>query len=101
MAIRMRNNKKQDSVCCECGDPRDEVLDMFDLCIGGMVFTICDVCNEILFNKTLSAECQKNHRVKDAHDMKILSKRATKDPKSKWRMEQELIKLERTEEKVK
>ena len=101
MAIRMRNNRKLDSVCCECGDKRIDTLEMFDLCIGGNIFTICDACNEKLFMKTLSAECQKNHRVKDAHDMKVLRKRATNSARSKWELEQELIRLEREEEKVK
>lgn len=76
MAIKMRNNTKSDSICCECKETRDQVLDMFDLCIGGMVFTICDRCNEEIFNKTLKAECYKNGRVKEARDIKIINKRA-------------------------
>ena len=63
MAIRMRNNTKPDSVCCECGDHRKDVLDMFDVCVGGNIFTLCDVCNEALLYKTLRAECAKNARV--------------------------------------
>lgn len=78
MAIKMRNNNKPDSVCCECGETRKEVLDMFDVCIGGQIFTICDVCNEQLFYKTLRAECNKNARVKLPHDMAIIRKRASK-----------------------
>ena len=75
MAIQMRNNSKKDSVCCECGTPRKKVLDMFDLNIGGNIFTICDLCNEALFRKTLSASCYVNGRVKQKEDMAIINKR--------------------------
>ena len=51
MAIKMRNNTKLDAICCECGESQKEVLNMFDLCIGGNIFTICDVCNEKIFSK--------------------------------------------------
>ena len=75
MAIKMRNNNKSDSVCCECGETRKEVLDMFDICIGGSIFTVCDECNLELFNKTLRAECYKNGRVKSPKDIMIINKR--------------------------
>lgn len=78
MAIKMRNNSKLDAICCECGERQDQVLNMFDLCIGGNIFTICDVCNEKLFNKCLNAECIKNGRVKSQRDMAIISKRERK-----------------------
>ena len=75
MAIKMRNNLKLDSVCCECGQTRKQVLDMFDVCIGGNIFTICDLCNEALFRKTLSASCQTNGRVKSREDIMIINSR--------------------------
>ena len=78
MAIKMRNNTKPDAICCECGEGQKEVLNMFDLCIGGNIFTICDVCNERIFSKCLSAEVMKNGRVKSSHDMAIISKRKSK-----------------------
>ena len=78
MAIKMRNNIKSDAICCECGEKQDQVLNMFDLCIGGNIFTICDVCNEKLFNKSLSAECMKNGRAKSQKDMAIIRKRKSK-----------------------
>lgn len=78
MAIKMRNNTKLDAVCCECGESQKEVLNMFDLCIGGNIFTICDACNEKLFNKCLSAECLKNGRVKSQRDMAIIRKRKSR-----------------------
>lgn len=97
MAIRMRNNTKLDSVCCECGDGRKDVLDMFDVCIGGTIFTICDVCNEALFYKTLRAECAKNARVKTPEDMKVMRRRANgsymNSHKAKWMLRNEEGKL--------
>lgn len=87
MAIKMRNNKNPNSVCCECGDPREKVLDMFDLCIGDNVFTICDVCNEALLTKTLKAECEKNARVKSQQDMAIIKMRAKGRNGVRWRVE--------------
>lgn len=78
MAIKMRNNTNKDAFCCECGDTQDNVLNMFDLCVGGEVFTICDACNEAILNKTLSAEVMKNGRVKSSKDMSIIRKRKAK-----------------------
>lgn len=93
MAIKMRNNRDSDSVCCECGDPRCDVLDMFDLCIGGNIITICDVCNEQILQKTLKAECAKNARVKTQEDMKVMRKRANGSYKAKWYLQHEQERL--------
>ena len=79
MAIKMRINVNPDSVCCECGETRNQVLDMFDVRVGGNTFTICDACNEALFTKTLKAECYKNGRTKSSHDMAIIRKRAQRN----------------------
>ena len=99
MAIRMRNSKDPDSVCCECGDHRKDVLDMFDIRIGGNIITICDVCNEILLHKTLCAECAKNARIKMPHDMAIMRRRANGSHegsyKAKWRLQKEEERLKR------
>lgn len=78
MAIKMRNNKDMDSVCCNCGDTRRDTLEMFDLCIGKTIVTFCDVCNEQILDKTLKAECNKNARVKSAEDMRVLRKRSAR-----------------------
>lgn len=51
---------------------------MLDVCVAGHMFTICDLCNEKLFSKCLSAECQKNGRVKSQHDMSIIRKRRSR-----------------------
>ena len=73
--IKMRNNMKSDAICCECGESQNQVLNMFDLCIGGNIMTICDVCNEKLFDKTLAAEVMKNARVKSQRDIEIIRRR--------------------------
>lgn len=78
MAIKMRNNTNPDAICCECGDGQNEVLNMFDLCIAGNIFTICDACNGKIFSKCLSAEVMKDGRVKSQHDMAIIRKRKNK-----------------------
>ena len=79
MAIKMRNNSKPDAICCECGETQQEVLNMFDLCIGKTILTICDVCNNKIFYKTLNAECIKNGRVKTQQDLAIIRKRYHKN----------------------
>lgn len=73
--IRMRTNKNPDAVCCDCGRTREEALELFDVCIGGTIFTICDLCDDILLSKTLSASCSVNAKVKNPADMKIIRKR--------------------------
>lgn len=75
MAIKMRNNKNIDAVCCECGATTNNSLGMFDICIGGEIHTICDMCTDKVLSKTLSAICSVNSRVKNQHDMAIIRKR--------------------------
>lgn len=72
----MRNNNSESSVCCSCGETKKQVLNMFDLCIGGNVFTICDRCNNKLLSKSLKAECSVNERVKSSNDLNVIKKRA-------------------------
>lgn len=75
--IRMRTNKEDSAQCCECGNNRDESLELFDVCIGGHISTICDVCNEALLSKTLVATCKVNSKIKQPHDMAIIKRRHT------------------------
>ena len=72
MPIRMRHNSKPDAVCSNCGSSADESLNMFDICIGKTIQTLCDICNEEVLTKTLSAEVYKNGRTKSSRDMKII-----------------------------
>lgn len=73
--IKMRVNKFQGATCCECGNGRKESLDLFDICIGGDIITICDQCNEMLLKKTLAASCKVNNRVKSTQDMIVIRNR--------------------------
>lgn len=73
--IKMRVNKNEDAICDICHKSRKSVLDMFDLSLNNHIFTLCDICNDSLFNKTLKANCYTNHRLKDKHDMKIIQNR--------------------------
>lgn len=76
-AIKMRINKQGESaVCCVCGKGRKHSLEMFDLIIGkNPMFTICDLCNDTLFNKTLRASCGVNAKLKSQHDLAIIAAR--------------------------
>lgn len=75
MSIKMRHNKDQNAQCCNCGSSAAEALNMFDICIGKTIQTLCDVCNAKVLNKTLSAEVYKNGRTKSSRDMKIIQGR--------------------------
>lgn len=75
MAIKMRNSKDPDAVCCECWKTANESLGMFDICIGGTIHTLCDLCTDKVLSKTLSAIVSVNGRVKSQHDMAIIRRR--------------------------
>lgn len=75
MAIKMRNNKNPDAICDECYNTADQSLGMFDICICGNVFTVCDLCTDKILNKTLAAVCSINGKVKSQHDLAIIRKR--------------------------
>lgn len=74
----MRSNNSEKAVCCECGSTSSKSLGMFDVCIGGKVITICDVCNNDLLRKTLKASCLIDGRLKNKHDIEIIRKRKMK-----------------------
>lgn len=78
MAIKMRNNTNPYAICCECGDNQSDVLNMFDFCINGTIFTICDECNQKILDKCLKAEVLKNGRVKTPRDLAVIRNRRTR-----------------------
>lgn len=94
MPIKMRNSKDPNSVCCNCGDPRKDTLEMFDLCIGTTILTICDVCNNQILDKTLKGEVNKNGRIKTPHDMQVIRKRAQNSPHARYMEMRERERLE-------
>lgn len=74
--IRMRTNKSFDAVCKVCGATRKNSLDLFDIAFTDKhIITICDMCNEQLFNKSLKATCYVNGRVKSQADLQIIRNR--------------------------
>lgn len=73
--VRMRTNRDNGAVCCECGNGQTRSLEMFDIMLAGHVFTLCDNCNEKLLQKTLRADCNVKCKVKKPHDMEIIRKR--------------------------
>ena len=72
--IKMRVSKN-DCCCSSCNAKRKESLEMFDVCIGNVILSLCDECNDELFRKTLKASCIVNGKLKSAEDMKIINKR--------------------------
>lgn len=78
----MRTNTKLDAVCCECGEGPQQVLNMFDLCIGKSIVTVCDACNDKIFYKCLCASVMRDGRTKTPHDIAIIRRR--KEKGSKW-----------------
>lgn len=75
--IRMRINKDDDAKCKVCGATRKNSLELFDIAFTDKnIITICDLCNEVLFNKTLRAMCGVNGKVKSQADMAIIRNRS-------------------------
>jgi len=79
--IRMRINKDDDAKCKVCGATRKNSLELFDIALADKnvmtIITICDLCNEVLFNKTLRATCVVNGKAKSQTDMAIIRNRST------------------------
>lgn len=73
--IRMRTNREPDAICCECGSTKSDSLEMFDVCIGGKILTICDLCNDNLFKKTLRASYNVNTKTKSKKDLVVIRRR--------------------------
>ena len=74
--IRMRINKTSEPVCKVCGATRKNSLELFDIAFTDKhIITICDLCNEQLFNKTLRATCGVNAKLKSQHDLAVIRSR--------------------------
>ena len=55
--IKMRVNNNKNSECTECDCPYNYTVEMYDLVISGVQFTLCKNCIDTLFTKTLKADC--------------------------------------------
>lgn len=73
--LRMRHTKAEFAQCNSCMAIKQESLAMYDIQIGATVVVLCDKCNALLLDKSLSAHVQLNGRTKDARDMAIIRKR--------------------------
>lgn len=74
--IRMRVNKDENPVCKVCGNGKKKSLEFFDIAFTDKhIITICDSCNEDLFNKTLKATCSVNAKLKSHRDLAIIQNR--------------------------
>lgn len=77
--IKMRTCKESDAECQVCGRTKERSLDIFEICFPGdkvnQMVSLCDLCTEQLFSKTLKATCYTNGRLKSNHDMEIIRRR--------------------------
>lgn len=81
----MRINKDDEAICCECGNDREKSLELYDICIGGNIITICDECNDKVLSKTLSASCRLYERLKTKTDLRIIRNRSIRNERNKLR----------------
>lgn len=72
--IKMRVNNKA-TKCPVCNCTRKNTIEIFDLCIGDTIITLCDACNETLFNKTLKATVMVQSKIKTKQDMQVIQAR--------------------------
>lgn len=72
--IKMRVNNKA-TMCPICNSTRRNTIEIFDLCIGDTIITLCDACNEKLFNKTLKATVMIQSKVKTKQDIQVIQAR--------------------------
>lgn len=68
--IKMRVNTNTSSACDECGTKYKDTLEMYDLVLCGTQYTLCKDCVEVLFRKTLRADCMYNAKLKRPEDLK-------------------------------
>lgn len=71
--IRMRVNNSNTAVCSSCGVRKPDIITIYDLCIGdkqnGCIVHLCAMCNDILFQKTLRANCIEHKRLKTRKEL--------------------------------
>lgn len=79
MAIKMRTVRDPETECKICGATRQQSLEIFEIMFTEKAkLTLCDLCNEELFHKTLKASCNVNSKLKSKEDIAIINKRQTK-----------------------
>jgi len=69
MPIRMRESKKQNAICEECGIPFNSTRALIEMQIADKRVTLCKRCEEVLFSKLLAIDCKYNERLKKPVDL--------------------------------
>ena len=81
----MRVSKDRNEKCICCNKGIEQSLEIFNICFGDVIVTICDRCNEDLLTKSVRASCLVNHRVKSKRDMQIIQERSKKAMKELYK----------------
>ena len=74
--VKMRVSKDRNEKCICCNKGIEQSLEIFNICFGDVIVTICDKCNEDLLTKSVRASCLVNHRVKSKRDMQVIQERS-------------------------
>ena len=83
--VKMRVSKDRNEKCICCNKGIEQSLEIFNICFGDVIVTICDKCNEDLLTKSVRASCIVNHRVKSKRDMQIIQERSKKAMKELYK----------------
>ena len=81
----MRVSKDRNEKCICCNKGIEQSLEIFNICFGDVIVTICDRCNDDLLTKSVRAACLVNHRVKSKRDMQIINERSKKAMKELYK----------------
>lgn len=79
--VKMRISKETKPVCEICGATMDKSLEIYDLMIPNVltgekrIITFCDLCNDKIFSKSLSATVKLQGKTKSQHDIQIINSR--------------------------
>ena len=83
--VKMRVSKDRNEKCICCNKGIEQSLEIFNICFGDVIVTICDRCNDDLLTKSVRAACLVNHRVKSKRDMQIINERSKKAMKELYK----------------
>ena len=83
--VKMRVSKDRNEKCICCNKGIEQSLEIFNICFGDVIVTICDKCNEDLLTKSVRASCLVNHRVKSKRDMQVIQERSKKAMKELYK----------------
>lgn len=74
--VNIRTTRDKDNaICSSCGATRGGSLEIYDIRVGSVVFSVCDRCNEVLFNKVLKAQVDLQGRVRTPNDQRVIRER--------------------------